>query len=662
MSRFTRAAMHAGGIFGIAAMSYTLRNYQSESCTAAWDYLCRNAGNPVIVLPTGAGKSLVIAELCRAAVQQFSGRVMVLAHRKELLEQNAEKIKSLLPLGITCGLYSAGLRRFAMDDSIICAGIQSVYKKAADFGRRHLVIIDEVHLVPDDNEGMYRKFINDLAELNPRLKIIGLTATPYRTSTGTICGPEKLFNGVCYSAKIPALIADGFLCPVTTTTTKELYDTANLHIRGGEFIASEVESLFDDDGKTREACVEIVEKCHGRKSILVFSSGVQHAEHIAKIIESFTGEQCGTVTGNTTPLERAATLAAFKEQRLRWLVNVDVLTTGYDAPCVDAIAVLRATQSPGLFAQICGRGFRLHPFKQDCLIVDYGNNIKRHGPIDSDSYGQKSFSKPREIESSNEPGEGKKQCPACECWVAAATKVCPGDEEKGTPCGWLFSKIDARADSQSQILAKPEKWKVISMHLSRHRKRSSVEGAPDTLRVSYQVHAFEDGGDEEEQVLCATCGKLHIPSEDKVLMPNGYVHYAKLECIECGAFIKWLPKPRTGDLSQKEISEWICLEHDGFAGKKAWKWVKEVTDAEIGDPAIESIIDLFQRGALAPVYSITTMQDGKWHRIIERELGSKPQYWQEPLSPVGFDEWGQPVYEEVENKETWNEISDDIPF
>jgi DNA repair protein RadD len=523
---------------------------------------------------------------------------MVLAHRKELLEQNAEKIKSLLPLGITCGLFSAGLRRFAMDDHVICAGIQSVYKRAADFGRRHLIIIDETHLVPDDNDGMYRKFIGDLGELNPRLKIIGLTATPYRTSTGTICGADKLFNGVCYSAKIPNLIAGNYLCPVTTEITKEIYDTSKLHTRAGEFIASEVETLFDDDGKTREACEEIIIKCYGRKSILIFSSGVQHAEHIAKIIEANTGEKCGIVTGNTIPLERSATLAAFKAQQLRWLVNVDVLTTGFDAPCIDAIAVLRATQSPGLFAQICGRGFRLHPSKQDCLVVDYGNNIKRHGPIDSDSYGQKNFSAPRENLESNQPGEGKKQCPACNCWVPNAMKVCE--------CSWLFSSIDSRADTQSQILAKPEKWKVLSMHLSRHRKKSSVDGKPDTLRVSYEVE----------------------------------------------------PENESGDISRKEISEWICLEHEGFAGKKAWKWVMEMTDADIGDPPIDSVIDLFKRGALAQVHTITTMQDGKWHRVIEREIGDKPQDWQEDkVQPVDYDEWGEPIYEEAKQA-----VDDDIPF
>lgn len=581
-------------------MSYTLRDYQSESCNSAWHGLINNSGNQLIFLPTGAGKSLVIAELCRKAVQDYKGRVIVVQHRKELIEQNSEKIKSLLPFGVTCGVFSAGLRRFSMDDDVICGGIQSIYKRAADFGRRQLVIIDEAHLVPDTGDGMFRKFIDDLGSYNPRLKIIGLTATPYRTSTGLLYGPDKLFSRVCYSAKIPALIEQGYLSPITTTPTKELYDTSKLHTRAGEFIASEVEDLFDDDGKTREACGEIIEKCHGRKSILIFSSGVAHAEHIAKIITQLTGEPCGCVTGEMLPLERESTLSRFKAQSLRWLVNVDVLTTGFDAPCIDSIAVLRATQSPGLFAQICGRGFRLHPSKKDCLIIDYGNNIKRFGPLDSDSYGEKK----KTVVAEREPlegGPGTKQCPTCNANVSIATKVCE--------CGWLFANIDTFSDSQSQILAKPEKWLVQKMFFSRHRKKlTSDENKPDTLRVNYTVEPFASGG----------------------------------------------------DMAAREISEWVCLEHEGFAHQKALKWWKQHSLADLTDDGYDSPIDgaqdLFARGAVANVLTITTMKDGHFYRIIEREIDDLPEEWlpvEEPKDATGVDEWGQPVYE------TGNE---DIPF
>lgn len=625
---------------------YQLRQYQSEACAATWDYLCRGAGNPAIVLPTGAGKSLVIAELSRAAVQDYGGRVIVLAHRAELLKQNAEKIASLLPFGVTCGIFSAGLRKYAMDDDVVCCGIQSVYKRAADFGRRHLVLIDEAHLVPDDNEGMYKKFLGELGELNPRLKVVGLTATPYRTSTGTICGPEKMFTGIAYSAKIPALIADGFLCPVTTEPTKDLYDTSKLHVRGGEFVAHEVESLFDDDGKTREACQEIAAKCRDRKSILIFSSGVQHAEHIERVLSGITGEQVGVVTGATLPVVRAAHLEAFKQQRLRWLVNVEVLSTGYDAPCIDAIAVLRATQSPGLFAQICGRGFRLHPNKQNCLIIDYGNNIKRHGPIDCDTYGVKEKKPREEIERPEGGGPGKKQCPACESWVPSATKVCEGDEERGISCGWIFANIDAQADTQSQILVAPKKWRVLGVHMNRHRKKSAVEGTPDTLRVTYTVEPCDAPIDETEHEY--RCPRCFVTGKHTTIRGEWGPHKAKVICESCSCFIRW---QSSGGNMAHEISEWICLEHPpGFASAKAFEWVEKRCVVSISDSMSDSPIDdaisLFQRGAFAETYSITTMREGRFDKVIDCDLGPRPESWQQPPEPIGYDEWGEPIYDE----------------
>ena len=232
---------------------YQLRDYQQEACDSAWSDLCALPGNPLIVLPTGAGKSLVIAELCRKAVQEFGGRVMVLQHRQELIQQNGDKVKSLLPFGITTGYHSAGLRRHATDEQVILAGIQSVHKKANLFGERHLAIVDEAHLVPSDGDGMYRTFLNDLRSINPKLRVIGLTATPYRTGDGSLCGRNKLFQRICYEAKIPRLIEGGYLSKVTNVVADGTQDTSGLHVRQGEFIAGEVNQLFDDNGKVNAA-------------------------------------------------------------------------------------------------------------------------------------------------------------------------------------------------------------------------------------------------------------------------------------------------------------------------------------------------------------------------------------------------------------------------
>lgn len=562
-------------------MSFELRYYQREACDAAWQHLKlgKEAGNPLIESPTGTGKSLIIAELCRAAVQEFNGRVMVLAHRKELLEQNASKIKSLLPLGITCDLYSAGLRRFAMDDAVIVAGIQSCYKKAGEFGQRHLIIIDEAHLVPKDGEGMYCKFLADIETINPKVRVIGLTATPYRTDSGPLCSPDGLFQKICYKADLAKMIADGFLTPLTNQVGKTNYDTSSLKIRGGEFVQADMGRLFDDDNKTQASCLEIVQSCHDRKSIIVFTSSVSHAEHVADTLANLTGQEVGMVTGETPPLERETVLRRFKDGLLRWLVNVDVLTTGFDATRIDAIAILRATMSPGLFVQICGRGMRLHPEKLNCVVLDFGENFKRHGALDAIDFG-----KPREVRGKQGAGggSGNKQCPNCNEWVSSSTRQCE--------CGFLFLNHQGEADTSSDVMAKPKSWQVVGVTMNRHTKKSSVEGTPDTLRVNY------------------TCQPLNEPS---------------------------------GNLTEQSFSEWVCLEHDGFARRKAEMWWVARSIAPVPS-TIEEALDLWNRGAIGSPESIVTMREGKYDRIIRTQGIYKPEEWSDPLPEMTEeDAWGE---------------------
>jgi DNA repair protein RadD len=563
-------------------MSFELRYYQREACDAAWQHLKlgKEAGNPLIESPTGTGKSLIIAELCRAAVQEFNGRVMVLAHRKELLEQNASKVKSLLPLGITCGLYSAGLRRFAMDDAVIVAGIQSVYKKAGDFGRRHLVVVDEAHLVPKDGEGMYRKFLGDLEAINPKLRIIGLTATPFRTDSGPLCSPDGLFQKICYKANLAKMIADGFLTPLTNQVGKTNYDTSTLKIRGGEFVQADMGRLFDDDNKTQASCLEIVQSCHDRKSIIVFTSSVSHAEHVANTLGQLTSQEVGVVTGESKPLERETVLRRFKEGNLRWLVNVDVLTTGFDATRIDAIAILRATMSPGLFVQICGRGMRLHPGKENCLVLDYGENFKRHGALDAIDFG-----KPKKVRGKQGAGSGSgnKQCPNCNEWVAPSTRQCE--------CGFIFLNHQGEADTSSDIMATPKKWEVVNVDMQRHIKKSSLEGTPDTLRVTYTVQPI----DRSEQ----------------------------------------------GTLTEETISEWVCIEHDGFARRKAEMWWVARSLVPCPD-TIEEALDWWKRGAIGSPEVITTIRKGRFNEILSTQGIYKPEEWSDPLPEMTEEEvWGE---------------------
>ena len=550
-----------------------LRYYQSEACAAVWSHLCGQTGNPVVVLPTGGGKSLVIAELCRAAIQDFAGRVIVLAHRKELLGQNCDKAVRLLPAGVSVGIYSAGLNQRSTEADVVFGGIQSVFRRADEFGQRHLVIIDEMHLVPHDGEGMYRTFIDRLREINPKLRMVGLTATPYRTGEGSVCRADGLFQRICYEASIPALIGGGFLSPVTNQVAAATVDTSGLHIRGGEFIASEVESLFDSH--VVEACKEVAERTRDRRSVLVFCSGVGHAGHVRDCLTSILDESVAVVTGDTLAMERAETLARFKAGGLRILCNVDVLTTGFDAPCIDAIAILRATQSPGLFAQICGRGFRLSPGKADCLILDFGENIKRHGPLDAIDFGKRK--KP-----GSEGDAPAKVCPNCETECHAAARVC-------SECGFEFPARKPThgtdADAESQVLSEPKAWIVDEVRASRHKKKKAKPEDRDTLRVDY---------------LCT---------------------------------------PASGG-PPESISEWVCIDHDGWAGRKAAKWWCDrslaTPESDMAGSFIDSCLDLWKRGAVATPTRITTVRDGKFWRITQHELDPRPDEWLDEVPEVVF--------------------------
>mgnify|MGYP006314329961 FL=1 len=529
-----------------------------------WAYMAAKSGNPVVVLPTGAGKSLLIALLIQQALE-FGGRVVVLAHRKELLQQNADEIRGLIP-GVDVGIYSAGLKSREIHNAVVVAGIQSVFRKAEDLGRRHLVIVDEAHLISDLEESMYGQFLSAM-KANEGLRIVGLTATPFRTGAGPICGPERIFQRVVFEAKTAQLIAEGFLCPITNKVADAEVNTDKLSLRGGEFVESEMQAAFDVDEKIVMACQEIIAKCHDRKSILIFASGVHHAEQIADFLNS-EGEHASVVTGETLDIERSTILQRFKSQELRFLVNVDVLTTGFNAKCVDAIAILRATMSPGLFCQMVGRGLRLHNSKKDCLVLDFGGNVGRFGPLDDENFGRSEGKGRDGVAAQN--GRGKK-CPSCELDVNVNATVCP-------ECNFLFPrniepKHDTTADESSQLTGAmpPEEWDVKDVIVKVHTKKDDEE-APQTVRVDYVVSKTGEAG----------------------------------------------------NLAQHVIPEWVCPGHTGFARSKflAWWDARSICDPPDNAPDAVALINM---GVCRRPVRITTKKDGRWHRITECFFeGEKP--------------------------------------
>lgn len=326
---------------------------------------------------------------------------------------------------------------------------------------------------------MYRTFLADAKKVNPQLRVIGMTATPFRMKSGTICAPENILNAVCFEIGVRELIVQGYLCPLRTKAGLLKPDTEKLHVRGGEYIAGEVEDLMDDDNLVLSACREIIEYTKDRKSVLIFASGVRHGQHICRVLNERHKVECGFVCGETLPFERDQALRRFRAGDLKYLCNVNVLTTGFDAPNIDCVALVRPTLSPGLYYQMVGRSFRIHPNKADALVLDFGGNVLRHGPVDQ--------LRVNGIGSDNTGAAPAKECPQCHAVVAAGYANCP-------ECGYEFPernrrKHEATASSEgilSDQVTRTE-HEVSETFYCVHVKRDAPPESPRTMRVDYRI-------------------------------------------------------------------------------------------------------------------------------------------------------------------------------
>lgn len=450
-----------------------LRDYQQRAIDQlyAW-FEAGNTGNPCLVLPTGAGKSHIIAALVKDALQNWpETRVMMLTHVKELIAQNAEKMREHWP-NAPMGIYSASMGRRCLTEPITFAGIQSVAKRGQEIGHVDLVIVDEAHSINHSQTGGYRQLIADLTAINPALRVIGLTATPYRLGHGMIHeGDDVLFNALIEPVQIEELVHRGFLSKLRSKHTSLTLDTAGVKKSGGEFIAAQLEAAVDTIDNNSRAVREIIGKGKDRKSWLIFCAGVGHAEHIAELMRA-EGITCETVTGETPKAERERILDDYKAGRIRCLTNVNVLSTGFDYPGIDLLAFLRPTLSPGLYIQMAGRGLRIADGKSDCLVLDFAGNVSRHGPITA-------VEPPRK----GRKGEGEaptKCCPNCEEIVSANARQCP-------TCGHEWEPPEAKVKnfilSNEDILGiEPQEMAVSGWQWRKHLSRTSGK---EMLQVSY---------------------------------------------------------------------------------------------------------------------------------------------------------------------------------
>ncbi len=355
---------------------YTLRDYQQKAVDKTIQYFKKKRDPAVIVLPTGAGKSLVIAELARIA----KGRVLVLAHVKELVEQNHLKYESY---NLKAGIYSAGLNKKDSQQKVIFGSIQSV-AKASDsfFSGFTLLVIDECHRVSLEADSQYAKVIKSLRQNNKNICILGLTATPFRLGTGWIYNynhrgvvqtkEPRFFSHCVYDLPLQYMITHKYLTPpIKVDIPVTCYDFSELTESGRNYTLAQIEELLKQQRRLTpliiKNIIDITEN-YNRKGVMIFSSTIKHAHEILGCLPK---NESRIILGETENHERDEIINDFKNKKFKYLVNVSVLTTGFDAPHVDVIAILRPTESISLYQQIIGRGLRLDSEKKDCFVLDY---------------------------------------------------------------------------------------------------------------------------------------------------------------------------------------------------------------------------------------------------------------------------------------------------
>jgi len=529
-----------------------LRDYQQRTIDQLYAWFdAGHHGNPCLVLPTGSGKSHIVAALCKDALQNWpETRVLMLTHVKELIEQNAEKMRQHWP-GAPMGIYSASIGKKQLGEPITFAGIQSVRSKAKELGHIDLVIIDECHLVNHKDEGGYRKLLGELKAINPALRVVGLTASPYRLGHGLITDKPALFDALIEPTSIEELVFKGYLSTLRSKVTRAKLDTSGVHKRGGEFIEAELQAAVDTDDNNQRVVREVIELACDRKAWLVFCTGVKHAHHVAEVLQQH-GISAECVTGETPKKERERMLTEFKAGRLRALTNANVLTTGFDYPDIDLIAMLRPTMSASLYVQMAGRGMRVKSHTDHCLVLDFAGVVATHGPITA-------------VQPPKKAGEGNgeapvKVCDNCGELCAIAARVC-------SACGHAFPE--------------PEKRKL-ELHQD---DIMGLEGKDlDVTSWNWRRHISKASGKE---------------------------------MLSCTYY---------GSLSDRPITEYLPVLHDGYAGDKAMRQLMTMATSSGANLAQATHMDgsegleylAVQMSNSQPPSSIEYKMDGKFHRVLKR--------------------------------------------
>lgn len=565
-----------------------LRYFQEEAVEALFDYWSEEPGNPLIDLATGTGKSMVMATVIQRLCQGWPDmRIMVVTHVAELIEQSFLEL-----LGVwnqaPAGIFSAGLNRRDARSQIIFAGIQTVWNKADLIcGARvvdgekvydrpiDVVLVDECHLIPKKSDTQYGQFFRVMREVNPDLKIVGLTATPFRLDSGRLDeGEDRMFDRVVYTYGIADGVRDGYLAPLSSKHTATELSMKGVGKQAGDYKQSAMQAAVDKPDVTQAAVDEIVAKGADKRSWLCFCSGVEHAEHVRDEIRS-RGISCEMITGDTPKEERRRIIEDFKAYRIRALTNNSVLTTGFNHKGVDLIAALRPTLSASLYLQMMGRGTRVlyapgmsletpderraaiaaGP-KPSCLVLDFAGLVDKHGPVD--------------MVQPKEPGSGDGEAPM---------KICPTDRQDKNDNYGCGEKLHASArvcsccnyefdiDDSPKIAATAADVPIMTM------------AEPESRTISSRTFRFHEGKGDK-------------PPSVKITFMSGMT----------------------------AINEWVCPQHSGFAKTKADRfWLAHGGDR----PFPKSVMEWLERQSeLKETAEITVQPRGKYWDVVGHMPGA----------------------------------------
>jgi DNA repair protein RadD len=450
----------------------TPRRDQLDALAAVLAALDAGMQRPLVEAPCAWGKSVLIALLALELVRR-GWRVLILAHRHELLEQNTGALLRLDPAA-DVGICSASPRSDRLDAAIVVGGTATIYRRLARLGHVDAVLLDEAHLLGPGSTSMLSTILEALG--NPRL--IGFTATAFRTDSGSLISAE-LFDAIVWRMGVIEAIDAGLLVPLVTKSPRAgRIDTAHVPIIAGEFQQRTLEQAALAGTVTRDAVLRTLQVAaeENRHSLLFFAIGVAHCAAISEELRE-QGIDHAVITGETPTEERGEAIAHFRAGELRALVNCNVLTTGFDARNIDCIAFLRPTLSPVLWTQSCGRGMRTWPGKVDCRLLDFGGNILRHGPINSIKL------RPQGARHDAQAAADRvRVCPRCDEANAITATTC-------TSCGMVLIKprapvIEAVESTAPVIDGQADRPRWVRVHAMRggvHEK----PGRPPSFRLRY---------------------------------------------------------------------------------------------------------------------------------------------------------------------------------